>query len=780
MKLTIDNLDGQGPQDYTAYVQANSLSVARKLNAPAGLKVALVAYSGGFVVPATGGRVMVARSDGSNLFTGYLVATPLSKYCGWSDQGARYVYEITALSDVMMLDLKPTTARPPFVDRSAGSAFQQLTEDALPGWFDLSGVEAGDTIPYLSVDPAKTWGASAAEIALLARCSYRDDNGKLFLTPLGQNTYSLAESDATFGPASLQLQATNRLVNDLTILGELEPGAHVKDYFVGDGSTSRFYLSQIPFTRKSDIPSYNRTILDETYTELDPTHWVVTDPTEAIAVSAGLLQVAGGTGADGQTYLRFVEQVELGGATVLEHGDIVFSAASEGVVGGLYAGAVAIANCVAGFRIAPSGSNSTIQALVNGALTGTVLTTMPGHHYIFATQLYPDEIYRLEQTYHSSQHPSGNPRGATAMGSSVRVVLEVHDIDPANPATQVAPATVLYDGLIANAPDFCTYALINSANLRCAIEFTYLYLAVDAMVRSTVQGQSEQTLPVGSLLEGGQCRVSETPTLEFYSPYIPQADQAIEVSYRAGTHAMARVMNSASIAALKNGLDDGVRGALRQVQLPKARTAADCENAALALLDDAGQGWAGEYQAWNQFLPGAAGDIYPGDGLNINVASRNAVFLAIVREVDILVVDMAGENSRYSMRFVDAGDPLLDFTFGPAAVKESTTLTPIDVSQVGNVYLPDLTDADFTDVTSTTVIIDAGFTPPSGWGIEVRTSDTGWGMTNSGNLIGRYAVSTFTLSRFARAQGYFLRSYDNSSPPRYSRYSAALYVDYPL
>ena len=780
MKLTIDNLDGRGPQDYTTYVQANSVSVLRKLNAPSVLKAALVGWGSDFVVPVAGARIIVVRDDGTNLFTGYLSAAPSSKYCGWSDQGTKYVYEVDALSDVMMLDLKPTPPRPPFVGRSAGSALQQLTEDALPGWFDVSGVEAGDTIPYFSVDPGKTWAASAAEVAIAARCSYRDDNGKLLFMPLAQNIYSLAESDRSFTPGNLQLQTTNRLVNDLTILGDLEPGAHVRDYFVGDGSTSRFYLSQIPFTRKSEVPLYNRTILDETYTELDPTHWTVTDPKGVISVSAGQLQVAGGTGVDGQTCVDFCEQLELGGTTVLEHGDFIFGAASSGMVGGLYAGPVAIANCLAGFQLMPSGSNSMIQGIISGAATGTALMTQAGHHYVFTTQLYPTEIYRLEQIYHSSQHTSGNARGGSAVTCDVRVVLEVQDIDPANPATQVAPATVLYDGLISDAPGFCTYALINAANMQCAVAFTYIYLAIDAVVRSATAGGAEQTLPVGALSEGGRCRVSNTPTLEFYAPYVPEADQTIEVTYRAQNHAMARVMSSASIAAHKNGADDGVRGAVRSVASPAARTSADCERAALALLDDAGQGWTGEYPAWSQFLPGGADDIFPGDGVNINVPSRGATFLAIVLEVEILVVDIGEEISRYSIRFVDAGNPLLDFAFGTAAVKESRTLTPIDVSQVGNVYLPDLTDADFTNVTSTTVTIDAGFASPPGWGIEVRGSDGGWGMTNSGSLIGRYSTQVITLSRFARAQSYFLRSYDNSSPPKYSRYSAALYVDYPL
>ena len=198
------------------------------------------------------------------------------------------------------------------------------------------------------------------------------------------------------------------------------------------------------------------------------------------------------------------------------------------------------------------------------------------------------------------------------------------------------------------------------------------------------------------------------------------------------------------------------------------------------MLDDAGQGWSGEYQAWSQFLPGAAADIFPGDGLAVNVPSRTASFTAIVREVDVEIADIAGENSRYTLRFVDAGDPSLDFVFATALMKQTQVLTPIDVTEVENFYLADLTDAEVTNVTSTTVTIDAEFTPPAGGGIEVRYSDEGWGVGYNGNLVGRFTSSRFTLTRYARAQTYFLRSYDGSGPPKYSRYSTALHVDYPL
>ena len=62
----------------------------------------------------------------------------------------------------------------------------------------------------------------------------------------------------------------------------------------------------------------------------------------------------------------------------------------------------------------------------------------------------------------------------------------MHDIDPGNPASQIAPAMVLYDGVLSNAPGFCNYALINAASMHCSVAFTYLFLAIDALVRSTL------------------------------------------------------------------------------------------------------------------------------------------------------------------------------------------------------------------------------------------------------------------------------------------------------
>jgi len=132
------------------------------------------------LLPVAGARVTLGRTNGSDVFSGYVVGSPTYQYLGWGERGPLYRYEMVALSDEMLLDKKAPPPRSPFVARSAGEALRQLSEDTWPGWADFSGIEEGDVIPYYKVGPARKFSASAAEIALLARCGYRTDGGKLF------------------------------------------------------------------------------------------------------------------------------------------------------------------------------------------------------------------------------------------------------------------------------------------------------------------------------------------------------------------------------------------------------------------------------------------------------------------------------------------------------------------------------------------------------------------------------------------------------------------------
>jgi hypothetical protein len=780
MKFTIDNLQGAGPVDYTAALDGTvAPRVARTINQPASLRCSVLGSAAGFVVPVVGGRVVLTKTNGSFVFTGYLTQAAQFEYLGWGAQGAVYRYDLVAESDEVLLDQKALPNRAPFVERSAGAVLQQLAQDLLPGFFNTSAVQTLDTLAAYLVNPQKKFSYHAAEIALSARASYRALNGTLVLAPVGAASYALNESDVNFSPIGLKLVSPKMLVNDVTVIGLDEPQAYVRDYFVGDGLSLDFYLSQTPFAQSKPA------LIDEEYLGpgLDPTTWVVSDPSSAVSVVAQTLQVSGGTGQYGQTTVEFIEQIELGGALELQHGYVSFSGASTGVIGGLYAGAVSVPGCVAGFQVTPSGAGSIIQALISGVATGTAVATTAGHRYVLSTYLYSMEVYRSEETFHSSLHPASSGWGGTAVAADVRFVLELQDIDPTNPATSVAPATVLFDGVIENAPSFCTYALVNASSLHCSIAYTYVAHISLAEVRTALPSASYVTQLVGSLSDGGECEISSSTTLDFYPEYVPALNTLIVASYRGSGRAVAEVVNSASVASLQRGADNGVRGEVREMKTPSARTQADCENAALAILDDAvGPAWMGTYQTWSDFLPGAASDIFPGDAVAVNMPTRNAVFSAIVRTVTIDVVNLPDDRGMYTIEFAnDLAAPLAYQDSSSATVVSLQDMPlPLTTTQIGVYYLENLTDAQITAVSSTTASVDAGMTPPSGWGIEVRENDYGWGVANDANLVGRFSTETFTLSRLARTQNYFLRLYNNASPPQYSRYAAALHVDYPL
>jgi hypothetical protein len=785
MKLTIDNLQGQGPQDYTGALDGTKTpTVQREENRPAELLFSLVANSPVFVIPVTGPRVTLGRTNGSDVFTGYVIGSPQYEYLGWGDQGPVYRYNVAAQSDEVLLNQKVLPNRSPFVDRSAGDALRQLAQDMLPGFFNTAGVQDVDTLAAYQVNPQKDFSFHAEEIALAARASFRAMNGALLLAPVGAAVYALNESDENFSPAGLTLSSPNLFLNEVTVIGEDEPQAYVRDYFVGDGLSLKFYLSQKPFAQTKPA------MIDEQYLGpgLDAATWVVNDPASAVSVVSQTLQIAGGTGVDGQTTVSFIELIELGGALELQHGDVSFAAASQGVLGGLYAGPISVAGCLAGFQIAPAGAGSTIQALINGALTGTVMTTTPGHQYFFTTYLYSMEVYRSGEIYHSSLHPAGDGWGGAAVVGDVRIVLEVQDIDPSNPASLVAPATVLYDDVITSAPGFSTYALVNAVNMQCGIAYTYAAHISVAEVRTALQLPSMLYAPyvtqlVGALSDGASCEITSSPSLDFYPQYVPPLNQLIVASYRGSGRAVAQVQNAASVASMAQGADDGTRSAVRVTKIPNARTDVDCENAALAILDDAlGVAWSGTYETWSDFLPGSAADIFPGDALTVSVPSRGASFIAIVRDVEINIADPVHDRGFYTIGFANELALPLGMEYAASTIVIALQDMPplLETTQVGSYYQLDLTEAQITSVASTTVAVDIGIALPGGIGVEVRANDYGWGQANDRNLLGRFSTQTFSLARVAITQNYFLRLYDGSSPPRYSRYSAALHIDYPL
>jgi hypothetical protein len=745
MRLFIDS------SDYTSHVDASARPrVVRRLNAPWKMTAALVAADPSFVVPTAEARVVLERNDGTRVFTGYLDAVPEWEHLGWNERGPVYRYKLWATSDEIALERKRLPARAPMVNRTAGSALKQLAEDAGGALLDVSGVQALDVLPQVSTSIQRTFSDQAAEIATRARAVCRVHDGKVVLEPVGVRTHTLSDADVDFDPAGLVVERPQRIANDVTVIGRIEPRAYVKSYFLGDGVTLGFDLSHTPFTRR------NRTIVDEEFGDaaLDATFWTKADPLSVVSVSGGKLRVNGGTGADGGAIVNFVEPFEMGGALILQHGELELTGTMDAVIGGLYSGGVTRANCVAGF----SGQSGVLRAIVSGALTGPSIALNATHKYTCTTRVYSLTQYRANETFHSSV----GAHGGGTVAASVRVVLEVHDVDPANPATLQAQSTILFDGVIASAPAYCTYALANAATMNGSLSFARLLRAVSTEVRTTAPSAATRTRLIGSVAEGAECILLGNQ-VTFFPAYAPVANEAIAVRYRAAGRAVARVQDATSVAGV------GQRSRVVQVLSPPCKTQLDCENAAAAILDDSVlPAVAGKYECWSDFLPG---DPLPGDRVTCTgtFGSGEGFF----REVEIEAVDLDDDRCRYSLAFANDAMAPLGFEF-----QKGKLGFEVEAVSPGASYIVDVPNAEITAVTSTTCSIDCGQAAPSGGGFEVRRSDVNFGAANDRNLVGRFATQTFSVPRLTRVQTYYVRAYDASG--EYSRYSTVLHVDYPF
>ncbi len=408
-----------------------------------------------------------------------------------------------------------------------------------------------------------------------------------------------------------------------------------------------------------------------------------------------------------------------------------------------------------------------------------MLTTTPGHQYAFATELICIEAQRVHQTYLSSLHPAGDGRGGDLVAATLRVVLTVHDVDPANPGTLATAAAILYDDVLPAPPSFATYALINGTSFFADVSYTCLQRIVNAEIRSMIPGGEFRTRLSGAFADGGECYIDSSGELCFYAPYPPQLNEQIVVSYRTSGRALARVQDPVSIAQHAQGSDKGQRLCVRRLHLPLALSDIDCENAASGLLDDSVQpAWQGEYKILSDFLP--VEDVIPGNAVQVSAPSRGAEFTAIVRDVEVQVISLADDRSQYDIKFANDAAAPIAFRTEAITLPEPLATTYQTGTPSSSLYLDSLTAAQVTNVIATEISIDAGVAPPSGGGIEVRRSDGGWGASDSGNLAGRFTTETFTLPRLERVQNYYLRQYDGSSPAKYSRYSILLHVDYPL
>ena len=768
MKITIQGLD------YTSALDAvRPLSIERKINEPSICELWLsLPANGSLASPSRFQTLAVAGDDGTIYFTGYIAVSPLPEYAGMGLEGPRYRTAIQAVSDEWLLD---QVLMPPSAGASkltAGQVLALLLAESGSTALSITGpallTQVGNFVP----DPGANWSRSAGQAASIARAAYRALNGAITLASVQTTVHTLNESDGSLNLANLVLTASvNRaLANDVTVCGENEPVVYVTEYFLGDGVTTEFDLAEDPF-----FPATSKaTIVSELFNEpeINQTVWNAAGG-GYITLGANGLAMSGGNGIDGETTLAWLEPIEMGGTLLLELVGVTLSAGSTGILGGFFNGYQTAAGCTAGIQVtvAPGTGAVTLQPMVLGTAAGTTFAVNPANTYTLRVRIHCPESYRAPATYYSFGDSGLIGAGGVWVIAPGNIQMEVQEFVSGVGATPVT----LYDGAVTNLPAPCNLVPVSSINLIGTIRAINLTNLGSGWVVSTPSGGGAYTRRIGTTAQSAECHLERTGKLVFYTGYTPVAGEQIAVSYRTIGRAVGRAVNTANQAALAAAGSPSVAAWIGSVTNPAARTTTDCRSAAQVMAQAAASVsalWSGNYKGSRVSF---SSDVWPGDALLLNAPSTNLNAEVVVRTVKLTYSPSLPDLVEYEIAFAnDWADDL--------AIKTSTTgpanawlPAPINPTVLGN-----LNNLTVTALSGSTVTVSTGVTPPTGGGFEVRLRDFAFMPGQDPTLALRGSLPNLTLSRVSASDRFYIRMYDGSTPPNYSEFSTALFINLPL
>jgi len=94
--------------------------------------------------------------------------------------------------------------------------------------------------------------------------------------------------------------------------------------------------------------------------------------------------------------------------------------------------------------------------------------------------------------------------------------------------------------------------------------------------------------------------------------------------------------------------------------------------------------------------------------------------------------------------------------------------------------LANLSALTVTSLSGAMVALTTGVTPPTGGGFEIRRRDFAFMAGEDPGLVVRATLPTITFSRETANDRFYIRMYDGSTPPNYSEFSTALFINLPL
>ncbi len=769
MKITIKG------QDYTSTLDAaHPLTIERKLNEPSVCQLWLsLPADGSLAAPSRNQPLAVTGDDGTTYFTGYIAVSPLPEYAGMGLEGPRYCIAIQALSDELLLDQLPMPPSRGATGETAGALMTGLVTRTGATALSTYGLTLSSAVSQFVPEPGAVWSKSAGQVANQARAAYRALNGVLTLSSVPGALHALNETDGSLNLASLTLtgSANRALANDVTVCGEHEPKAYVTEYFLGDGITTQFYLSEAPYFP----PSSRVTIIHELFNEpqIDPRVWGNSGGYGYLSLGPGGLAMNGGNGSDGDTLLTWLDPVEMAGTLLLEAAGITLSPGSTGVLAGFFVGLETLAGCTAGFQAtAQQGTGAvTLQPVVQGTPAGTAYPVNSAYQYTLRVRVHCPENERALAVYRSQGDSGTILAGGEWSLAPGKIQMEIQEFVN---GVGGMPVT-LYDGSISSLPATCMVVAASSINLIGSMRSLNLTNLGSGWVVSTPTNGGPYTRRIGTAVEAGECDLRRAGLVVFYTGFAPAVGEQVAVTYRSAGRAVGRAVNSESQQALAQAGLPSVVAWTGSVTNPPARSSADCRNAALVIEQAAASVsafWSGTYKATRA---GFAADVWPGDALQLNAPSTSLNGQVVVRSVKVSYRASYPDLVEYVISF--ANDWASDL-----AIKTSETV-PADAwlpAPVAPTVLANLTNLTVTALNGSSVSISAGVTPPTGGGFEIRRRDYDFMPGEDPSLVMRTTAPNMTFPRVAASDRFYIRMYDGATPPNYSEFSTALFINLPV
>jgi hypothetical protein len=758
MKITI-----QGVEYTTALDAAHPLTIERKLNAPSICLLWLsLPVNGSLATPARFQTMKVTGDDGTTYFTGYVAVTPLPEYAGVGIEGPRYRIAIEATSDELLLDQYFVSSDAIAAREYASTLLAALVTHTGSSVLSTSGLSLATVVSNYTSGRGANWSEKAGQAASMARAAYRVINGVIQLASIASTVHILDESSGALNLSGLSFTSgvKRALANDVTVCGENEPVAYVTEYFEGDGSTTDFELTADPY-----FPSSSKsTIIDELFNEsvIDQKVWGVSGGSY-LTLGASGLTMSGGNGTDGDTLLTWRDPIEMGGTLLLEVAGVTLSAGSTGIMAGFFTGLEIASDCTAGFKVTTASSETvTLQPTVQGAVVGTAYSLNSSYQYTLRIRVYCPECERAQSAYYSFGDNGEIAEGGDWIIAPGKIQMEIQEFANGIGATPV----ILYDGVVTNLAGSCMVVPASSVNLVGSIRSVRLTNLGTGWVVSTPSNGGAYARRIGSTAESAECHIERAGKLVFYTGYAPASGELVAAHYRTTGRAVGRAVNTSSQTALAAAGSPSVAVWIGSVTSPAARSSADCRNAAQTIAQAAASAsalWSGSYKG-NQ--SNFATDVWPGDELQLKAASTSLNAQVVVRSVKVSYSSSYPDLVEYDVAFAnDWADDL--------AIKTSTTVPesawlPVTANLT---VLANLNQLTVTAVNGSTVTVNTGLAPPTGGGF-MAGEDTG--------LVMRGSEQNLTFSRRQVNDRFYIRMYDGSTPPNYSEFSTAIFVNLAL